>query len=331
MGYLRQADFIRQNVELTYKVDKPYGILMNYQYGLTQSHEWSFGGENLLDKLNFITKLRFKNLWMANFSVIENLNRFDTRELRGGPKLFKDNSSIWNLQVMTNSVKKLSFGVAHTLLFSKDKISKEKDYILSVKWQMNNRLSISTQTGYHVGTNYQQYVNTVAKALWNGNQNKYIVGKIDQKTLYMTVRLEYYVSPELSFQYYGSPYASIGKYDNFRSIADASNRNINQRYFPLTVLSETDNNYLIDSNGNHTGDVGDFTMRKPDFNFQEFRSNLVGRWEFSPGSTLYLVWTNTRSLYENNYNSSIGNSFGGISDLKAKNVFMVKLNYWFSL
>jgi hypothetical protein len=84
----------------------------------------------------------------------------------------------------------------------------------------------------------------------------------------------------------------------------------------------------MDKNGDH---VQDFTMQKPDFNFQEFRSNLVGRWEFSPGSTLYLVWTNTRSLYENNYNSSIGNSFGGISDLKAKNVFMVKLNYWFSL
>ena len=328
MGYLRQADFIRQNVELTYKVDKPYGILMNYQYGLTQSHEWSFWGENLLDKLTFISKLRFNNLWMANFSVIENLNRFDTRELRGGPKLFKDNSSTWNLQVMTNSVKKLSFGLANTLLFSKDKISKEVDYILSVKWQMNNRLSLTTQTGYHIGTNYQQYVNTVAKALWNGDQNEYIVGKIDQKTLYMTVRLEYYVSPELSFQYYGSPYASIGKYDNFRRVANASSRDLNQRYAPVTVLNEVANNYSMDHNGDH---FPDFTMRKPDFNFQEFRSNLVGRWEFSPGSTLYLVWTNTRSLYENNYNSSIGNSFGGISDLKAKNVFMVKLNYWFSL
>ncbi len=144
----------------------------------------------------------------------------------------------------------------------------------------------------------------------------------------MTVRLEYYVSPELSFQYYGSPYASIGKYDDFRSVANASSRNLNQRYAPITVLNEVNNNYSMDKNGDH---LQDFTMKKPDFNFQEFRSNLVGRWEFSPGSTLYLVWTNTRSLYENNYNSSIGNNFGGISGLKANNVFMVKLNYWFSL
>ena len=178
---------------------------------------------------------------------------------------------------------------------------------------MNNRLSLTTQTGYHIGTNYQQYVNTVAKALWNGDQNEYIVGKIDQKTLYMTVRLEYYVSPELSFQYYGSPYASIGKYDDFRRVTNASSRDLNQRYAPVTVVNEVANNYSMDNNGDH---FPDFQMRKPDFNFQEFRSNLVGRWEFSPGSTLYLVWTNTRSLYENNYNSSIGNSFGGISDLK---------------
>jgi len=77
--------------------------------------------------------------------------------------------------------------------------------------------------------------------------------------------------------------------------------------------------------------VEDFKMKNPDFNFQEFRSNLVGRWEFSPGSTLYLVWTNTRSLYSDIYKSSVLDSFGGISNIKANNVFMVKFNYWFSL
>ena len=325
MGYLRQADYIRQNFDFSYKVDKPYGILMNYQYGLSQSHEWSFGGENLMDKLSFVSKVRFKNLWMTNFTLIKDLNQFDTRELRGGPKLFKDNRTEGNLQLLTNNVKKLSFGLASTISVSQDKISNNKDYILMVKWQMNNRLSISTQTGYNIGTNYQQYVSTIPGEV---SHKDYVVGKIDQKTLYTTIRFEYFVSPELSFQYYGSPYASIGKYNDFRLVADASNRNINQRYAPLSVLGTENNNYSIDANGDH---VEDFKLKNPDFNFQEFRSNLVGRWEFSPGSTLYLVWTNTRSLFTNSYNSSIGNSFGSISELKAKNVFMLKLNYWFSI
>jgi len=194
-----------------------------------------------------------------------------------------------------------------------------------LKWQMNNRLSISTQTGYHIGTDYHQYVNTVSGSITGRD---YIVGKIDQKTLYTTLRFEYYVSPELSFQYYGSPYASIGKYNEFRSVVNAGSRDMNAKYNPLTILGTADKTYSMDSNGDHQVD---FTLKNPDFNFQEFRSNLVGRWEFSPGSTLYLVWTNTRSLYTDRYNSSIGNSFGGIYDIKAKNVFMVKFNYWFSL
>ena len=215
--------------------------------------------------------------------------------------------------------------MAGTISASGDRISQDKDYIFMVKWQMNNRLSISTQTGYHIGTNNQQYVNTITG---QDAQRDYIIGKIDQKTLYTTIRFEYYVSPELSFQYYGSPYASIGKYDDFRRVVDASNRDLNQRNMPLTVLGIANNIYSMDATGDN---VEDFKLKNPDFNFQEFRSNLVGRWEFHPGSTLYLVWTNTRSLYANKYQSAILDSFGGISSLKAKNVFMVKLNYWFSL
>jgi len=325
IGYLKQADFVKQNLEFSYKVDKPKGILLNYQFGFKQSHVWSFGGENLLDNVAFDSKFRFKNLWISNFTLMRDINRFDTRELRGGPKLFKENITGGNLQVLTNSVKKLSFGVAGTISASEDRISHEKDYIFMAKWQMNNRLSISTQTGYHLGTNDQQYVNTISKP---DAHRDYIIGKIDQKTLYTTIRFEYYVSPELSFQYYGSPYASIGKYDNFRRVADASNRDLNQRNLPLTVLATANNVYSMDATGDN---VEDFKLKNPDFNFQEFRSNLVGRWEYSPGSTLYLVWTNTRSLYSDNYKSAILDSFGGISSLKAKNVFMVKLNYWFSL
>ncbi len=325
IGYLRQADFVAQNLAFSYKVDKPYGILMNYLLELKQSHEWSFGGENLLDKVELNSKVRFKNLWIIDFDLINDFNRFDTRELRGGAKLFKKGKTEGTIVLRTNTVKKLFFGIGGRYLSLNDRITKEREYYLEVKWQMNNRLSITTESGYIDGTDYHQYVRTISGLTAHNN---YIIGKIDQKTLYSIIRFEYYVSPELSFQYYGSPYASIGKFDDFRIVADAGNRNINERYNPLTILGVENKIYSLDSNSDRQVD---FKMANPDFNFQEFRSNLVGRWEFSPGSALYLVWTNTRSLNTDSYNSSITNSFGGIRDLKAKNVFMVKFSYWFSL
>ncbi|MDD4145386.1 MAG: DUF5916 domain-containing protein, partial [Prolixibacteraceae bacterium] len=69
----------------------------------------------------------------------------------------------------------------------------------------------------------------------------------------------------------------------------------------------------------------------PDFNFQEFRSNFVARWEYKTGSVIYLVWTNTRSHYENMYEPSVIDSFSGISKVSASNALMVKASYWFSL
>ena len=121
-------------------------------------------------------------------------------------------------------------------------------------------------------------------------------------------------------------YASTGTYTNFREVADASNQSLEKRYVSLDNSALINNRYTLNRNN-----VTTYNIANPDFNFQEFRSNLVGRWEFRPGSTLYLVWTNTRSSYSDQLNQSIWKSFGNIMNVKAENVFMLKFSYWFSL
>jgi hypothetical protein len=86
--------------------------------------------------------------------------------------------------------------------------------------------------------------------------------------------------------------------------------------------------FLYDDNGNLYHDFNDWDL---DFNSHDFLSNYVVRWEYKTGSTVYFVWTNYRSNYEEGYNSSIISSLKGISKVEAQNAFMVKLSYWFSL
>jgi hypothetical protein len=155
---------------------------------------------------------------------------------------------------------------------------------------------------------------------------KYLVGTIDRNTLSSTLRFEYYISPEISLQYYGNPYVSTGVYENFREVADASNKSLEKRYINLESSLLTSNRYTV-----KRSDVSAYNIPNPDFNVQEFSSNLVGRWEFRPGSTLYLVWTNTRSAYSDQLGQSVWKSFGSIWNAKAENVFMIKFSYWFSL
>jgi hypothetical protein len=201
-----------------------------------------------------------------------------------------------------------------------DEITWRNKYDFSLSWLINNNFTLSTMTGFTNETNNSQYV----KQETINNKQEYIVGKIERQTLFTTLRAEYFITPELSLQYYGSPYASIGKYDSYRKVNISKSKDLYERYTPLTIEGDK----LVDGNGN---ELLDFTTENPDFNFQEFRSNFVLRWEYKTGSAFYFVWTNTSSNYENKYNSSITDTFKNISKLKAQNAFMIKFSYWFSL
>jgi len=320
VGYMRQADYIREETHLLYNVNKPKGILLKYYFAFDQHHYWSYGGENTLDRFDSEAKFTFKNYWLIKLSVDRTSNEIDTRQLRGGPSLRIDGNTSTGFIFQTNSSKDLILATLFDFTKYDDKISWKNRYDFSLFWLINNNITVSSYTGFTGEVNNSQYV----KQKTVNEKQEYVVGKIARETLFTTLRVEYFITPELSLQYYGSPYASIGKYDSFRKVNVSDSKNLNERYTPLVVSGDK----LVDENGN---ELLDFKDENPDFNFQEFRSNFVLRWEYKTGSTFYFVWTNTSSNYENQYNSSITKSFKNITNVKAQNAFMVKFSYWFSL
>jgi len=323
VGYLYQADIIEEKVKLTYKVSKPKGSVRSYSVEFQQEHKWSYGLENTLDHLKVLGYIQLNNLWNAYLNLNRYYNIYDTRELRGGPKLFKDGYYDMELFIQSNTVKDLFVGFGPRVRIFDDKISKTEFYTAYLRWQINDRFSVTSRTTLDNSVDHHQFV-TRTKNL--SDETKYLVGTIDRKTISSILRFEYFISPEISLQYYGNPYASIGKYTNFREVADASNKDLNLRYNGLNQIVQMNNSYVLRKDG-----VSTYTIKNPDFNFQELNSNLVGRWEFRPGSTLYLVWTNSRSAYSDQLNQSIWKSFGNIWNVNSQNVFMIKFSYWFSL
>ena len=173
-----------------------------------------------------------------------------------------------------------------------------------------------------------QYVTTLQKNTLAGSQptgNDYLMGHLSQKTYGLTVKFQVNVTPDISIQFYGSPFTSIGKYDDFKLAADTKSHEFEARTTPLTDLVLTDNSY--------TGQVGDsrYTFKNPNFSFNEFRSNLVVRWEYLRGSTLYLVWEHQMSNKDGWYQSGWGHNLDRMWGLPSTNTLMVKMNYWFNL
>ena len=324
VGYLRQADYMNQNISLLYWINKPRGILNSYYINLEQYHRRSFGGEKLGDEIKGHIRVQFKNLWKLDFIGGREFYQVDTRQLRGGPALRIDGNNSARVFLQTNSSKNLFLGGGPYFSWNNDKTGRTESYNFYVQWLISNRINLISNTSFSEITDNNQYV--MQKNI--EGTREYIVGKIDRRILTTTLRAEVFVTPELSFQYYGNPYASVGKFEDFRKVINSKSSDLKERYSPL-FINEIEGYRILRDEEKNT--ILNLTTNNPDFNFQEFRSNFVARWEYKTGSTIYLVWTNTRSRYESFYEPSVFESLKGINKVTAENAFMLKVSFWFSI
>jgi hypothetical protein len=172
----------------------------------------------------------------------------------------------------------------------------------------------------------------VTQTTYNG-VDRYIFGSIDQKTISTSFRVNLNLSPNLTFQYWGQPFVATGKYYNYKFITDPMANNYRDRFWTYNsnqITFDTDH-FNIDENADGKTD---YTFGKNDFNVKQFLSNLVVRWEYSPGSTVFLVWSQTRSYYTDSGQMDFFNNVGDLFN-KSKNiphnVFLIKFSYRFGL
>jgi hypothetical protein len=321
MGYIRQADFLGQKAELTYKMNDPGKWVRNYKIGLVQEARWSFGRENTSNIAGVQFSLMSNRHWNYTLYYDYDFSHLDTRELRGGPAIRVDGEHQLMAMVTTDNSKDLAgiLGV-HFNSFGMEGARQEILY-WGLNWLPVRKLKLVFRSTFDNRTYYQQYVTTLAGT----GENIYLVGSIDHRTTDMTFRAELFLTPELSIQYYGSPYYSVGDYSAFKRVDQAGSRDLASRLAPLDVTYDPDqNSYAFDYNSET------WSFGNPDFSFMQFRSNLVFRWEYKLGSTLYLVWAHDRSGWENNYNP-IRDITGDLFGLRGNNIFMFKMNFWFSV
>jgi len=321
MGYIRLTDFIGEGGEVSYRRDEPGEWVRNYTLTLEQEARWSFGGENIYNQMGTQFVVNSNKLWSYSLGYTYDFSHLDIRELRGGPALRMDGEHQTNAMISSNRSKDLSASLgAHYNSYNVKESNQEVVY-LSVTWLPVRKIKLSAVTSMTWRKYHQQYVGT----LTNGNERLYLVGHIDQQTPSITFRGELYITPEMSIQYYGSPFFSVGSYSAFKRVDQGRERDLDARFEELDV------NYDAGSNSyNFNYNATSWSFGNPDFSFSQFRSNLVFRWEYKLGSTLYLVWSHDRSGWEGNYNP-VSDIAGDLWGIKGNNIFMFKLNFWFSI
>ena len=162
----------------------------------------------------------------------------------------------------------------------------------------------------------------------NLSDDRYILGTIDQKNFGMTFRADLHITPEFSVQYYGSPFLSRGKYSDFKYVIDPDNKSYNSRFENYHNSVMINGKYMLDENNDL---ISDYSINNPDFNFYQFRSNFVAKWEYRLGSFVYFVWSAERTARMNSSDASLLKSYRQQRNVFPNNIFLIKLNYWFSV
>lgn len=324
LGYMRMADDINQENEVSYLINQPVSIFHSYTISLEQFNSWNFRGTYLGSggHLNFSSE--FTNNWNLNVNLIFHSSGADPRILRGGPDLLMP-ATVMNFgHVRTDGSKKLiaTFGWQYETRTNGSSRTYQVQPGISIR--PFSALKLGVTADYSGNMDELQYVTSVNYL----NDKKYILGTIHQKTLGLTFRVDVNISPELSIQYYGSPFVSKGIYSGFRHITDPMADSYSGRHQYYENATKIGNRLMLDQDNDLRPDIN---IGNPDFDFYQFRSNLVAKWEYRLGSFIYFVWSSDRTGSTSTPNDSLDNWYKMFQYFSPTNIFLIKLNYWFSL
>ncbi len=329
VGYLRSADRIMQAVWTSYRITEPFAIFRNFSIEVNQWSGWDFGKTNLFKGGNINLNMQFKNYWSFGTGINREGSYVSPTSLRGGPALKEPGG--WNHWVFLRSDGRKKFRVfgVWSNFYGDLNANRVKRYRGGVTYRPIDALSISMDPSFTVSRQTLQYVDTVEL----DQEDRYIFAQINQKTLAITLRLNYSITPDLSIQFYGQPFISSGKYTDFKSITNPRAAQFTDR-FRLFESSEmaydaAEEYYDVTEKAKNGAS---YQFEDPNFNSLQFQSNLVVRWEYTPGSTLYVVWSQGRTDTINEAGDfSFRNNMKSLFRLPPHNVFLVKFTYRFKI
>jgi hypothetical protein len=332
-GYQAQADEIFHGVRVTRRWLDPGRTFRNFSITTTWAQTWNFGGTNDGRVAYGRVGGQLLNYWSFSVEGSYNFKTLSDNLTRGGPLM--ERPSVWSstLTVSSDGRKPVSAAVAgqyaHNAYGGWGAVG-----AASITLRPTNAIQITFSPSYRQTHAMSQYVtqrrDTLATATYGG---RYLFSELVQHTIDATMRIDAAVTPDLSIQWYVQPFASAGDYLGFKELA--APKTFQFLHYGTdgasTLAFDGDQNlYVADPDG-PDGAAEPIVFRNPDFRVRSLRSNLVVRWEYIPGSTLFFVWNHGRFAFESNPTFHLFDQLADTFADPMTNTFVVKVNYWLSL
>lgn len=341
IGFQRNADKWVGWAWGQYRDEKPGELLLRYQVdasvwgalGRAPTHVMNGGDLNLTATL--------RSYWGGSAHVGLNREGWDTRALRGGPALRVEDGGYGFLSMWSDPRKRVRVNLNGSVSSSPRAESWAWGISPSVTVQARSNMDLSVGPSFSSAVSDSQYVDEAEECIaddWHDcyvidppEVPHYVLARLRQRIASLTLRLNYTFSPTLSLQLYAQPFVFAARFSDYKEVERPDAASYEDRFHDFTQgetrVDEYDQ-YWVDRN--RDGEP-DFVFEIPDVNFRQLRSNLVVRWEYRPGSTLFLIWSHERTNDVADGRFRLMHDLGELADEVGEHRIMLKLNYWVGL
>lgn len=351
LGFSSRQEVLDGGVRVSYREIRPGRLFRNYNITGSTYHNYS---QDLLEDLgsganwalahvsgsfSVNANAQFLNYWRLDANLNVEPDRMDRSATRGGPLMLNPGGFNGRIGFDTDSRRSITFGPN----ISFDQSSRDAGSRFSVSADIGFRptswMDVRVSPNWSRNFTGAQYVGSTGDVPFAATYDRsYVFAALERREFSFQTRVNAAFSPTLSLQLYVQPLLSSGDYVTYKRFLEPATYSFDE--FSEGTYSTTagcvggrtcvdgDGVRYIDFDGNGSAD---YAFGDRDFNVRSLRGNAVLRWEYRPGSTLFLVWQRRQADQVGIGDFSFNRDLSALMRAPAENVFMIKARYWIGL
>ncbi len=319
------------STDLHYEQTRPGPLFRRWVAGVLSGNDWNYDGDHTTSYVGNIINVTLRNFWSIDYNVFHYFGSMDDRFTRGGPLARAPSNTNWNVSISSDNRGALTYGVRSSI-FHDAAGSWSVNLGPSLEVVPSSSVHLSFEPSFTRAHTTNQFVRPVRDPTATATfGTRTVFAQLEQRELALDTRVDWLFSPTLTLQLYVQPLISAGDYSRFKEFTTPGEYDFAEYGVDRGTVSQDKSSgaYIVDPDG--AGPASTFQIQNPDFNFHSLRANLVLRWEYRPGSTLFLVWQQARQGIDPVGDFRFGRDVSAIWHAPATNVLAVKATWWLGM
>ena len=352
LGFVPSGERLDAGARLTYREITPASVLRSYRFNFFMFHNWrhealddpfswqSWGHARKGGQYSLRSNLEFINYWNMELNAEYRPQVLSDTWTRGGPLMIRP--AAVELQARAHTDRRAAISVGPRFDYE-DLLEYGSRWSagFGIEFRPAPSWEINLVPQYGTGLEPAQYVDATDNVDFDPTYGaRYFFSDMRRKQFSLETRVNIAFNPKVTLQFYAQPLISSGSYVTTKQLLAAETFDFDVFEEGVAVDSGEgvscvggrtcvqDDERYIDWNGDG---VTDYSFSDQNFNIQSLRLNAVLRWEYRPGSTIFLVWQQNRSERFDTGSFDLGSDLRALRALPAENVFILKVNYWLGL